>query len=269
MSKKNIIIYSIFGIIFIACFVFYAILSKDKKYTEIIYKIEYPSDTLFTEKEFTQYVSKVHPSIIGKPFDSVNLSTLEKKIEKYPYISNADVINNRGTLIIKATQEKIIAKVFNSKDQQFFLAESGKLVPKSKNTAGRIVIANGNINKQYTDNYFVYNEDSLNKDKSKTKYSQLHIVWKMASFIEKDPFWNAQISQIYVNNKQEIELIPTIGDHVILFGSIGLQENIDNVIKQRLDNLRNLYIDGFKITGWEKYKSINLKYGTEISCERK
>jgi cell division protein FtsQ len=267
MNRKNKVIYIIFALIFIACFVFYAILSKEQKYGEIVYKIEYPSDALFTEEEFDRYVSKTYPSIIGNPFDSVNLSLLEKKIEKYPYISNADVINNRGTLVIKATQDKIVAKIFNNKNEQFFLAESGKLVPKTKNTAGRIIVVNGNINKRYIDNYFVY-KDTL-KSKSKSKHATLHLVWRIAVFIEKDPFWKAQISQIYVNENQELELVPTIGEHIVLFGNVDANENMDDVIKQRFGNLKHLYIDGFKITGWNKYKHINLKYGNEIPCRRK
>ena len=275
-SKKNIIIYSLFAVVFIACFVFYSILSKGKTYTNILYEIEYPSDTLFTEEEFSQYVKKVHSPVIGKLIDSVNLSLFEKKIETFPYISNADVINNRGTLLIKAKQEKIIAKIFNSKDEQFYLAKSGKLVPKSKSTAGRILVVNGYINKQYSENQFVYNvcknkneEKNEKKKKEKTNYSTLFLVWKIACFIENDPFWKAQISQLYVNSNQDIELIPTVGEHVVLFGSISSLENIDKAIRQKFNNLEYLYTDGFKITGWDKYKSINLKYGTEIPCERK
>jgi cell division protein FtsQ len=264
-KRKNIIIYSLFAVVFIACFIFYSILLKGKRYKEVIYEIEYPSDTLFTEKEFSQYVKNVHPSVIGKLIDSVNLSLFEKKIETYPYISNADVINNHGTLLIKAEQEKIIAKIFNSKDEQFYLAESGKLVPKSKNAAGRILIVNGYITKQYSENFVVYKENNGKK----TNYPVLFIVWKIACFIENDPFWKAQISQIYVNSNQEIELIPTVGEHVILFGSVASTEDIDKVIKQRFNNLGYVYTDGFKITGWDKYKSVNLKFGTEIPCERK
>jgi cell division protein FtsQ len=268
MNKKNTVIYMIFGVVFIACFVFYGILSREQRYDKIVYKIEYPSDTLFTEEEFDKYVSKIYPSIIGNPFDSVNLSILEKKIEKYPYISNADVINNRGTLVIKATQDKIIAKIFNLKNEQYFLAESGKLVPKTKNTAGRIIVVNGNINRRYSNNYFVYKEDT-SKNKSRSKHAVLNLVWRIAVFIDRNPFWKAQISQIYINDKQELELVPTIGEHVVLFGSVDIDENMDNVIKQRFENLKHLYTDGFKITGWNKYQSVNLKYGTEIPCKKK
>jgi cell division protein FtsQ len=272
MSKKNIIIYSVFALVFVACFVFYSILSKDRKYTNILYDIEYPSDTLFTEQEFNQYVEKIYPKIIGKPIDSVNLSIVEKKIETYPYISNADVINNRGTLLIKAQQEKIIAKIFNNIGEQFYLAESGKLVPKSKNTAGRLLIVNGNINKRYSEKCLACESDTAKnreKNKEKMNYSTLCIVWKIACFIENDPFWRAQISQIYVNDRQEIELIPTIGEHEIAFGRIASSDDIDKVIKQKFSNLGYIYTDGFRITGWDKYKSINLKYGTEVVCERR
>ena len=95
------------------------------------------------------------------------------------------------------------------------------------------------------------------------------IVWKMVCFIENDPFWKAQISQIYVNEGQNLELIPTIGEHVILFGNVAFADDIDEAIRQRFENLKNLYVNGFKITGWDKYQSINLKHGTEIPCERR
>jgi cell division protein FtsQ len=265
MNKKNIIIYSIFAFVFIACFVFYSILSKDKKYSKITYNIDYPSDTLFIEKEFSEFVHKIHPAIIDKSIDSINLSILEKKIKTYPYISNADVMNNRGNLLIKARQERIIAKIFNNKDEQFYLAESEKLVPKSRNSAGRTIIVNGNIDKRYSNNCLVCQKDTVSKNNSKT----LCIVWKIVRFIENDPFWKVQISQIYVNNKQEIELIPAIGDHIILFGNVASANNIDEAIKQRFKNLKNIYIEGFKIRGWDKYNSVNLKFGTEIPCEKK
>jgi len=257
---KNKIIYSLFAILIVACFVFYAILSKDKKYSGVTYDIEYFSDTLFTEKDLAQYA---HLSVIGKPFDSVNLAALETQIETFPYISNADVINNRGNLIIKATQEKVIARIFNNKDEQFLLAESGKLVPKAKNKAGRMLVISGNIHERYADNYFVYAKDTVHKNQPNIKYSPLHLAWKIAFFIEQSPFFKAQISQIYVNESRDLELVPVVGEHIILFGNVVMNENIDEVIEERFDNLKYIYSEGFKITGW-KYKSINLKYGREI-----
>ncbi|MDR1878956.1 MAG: hypothetical protein LBQ64_05265 [Bacteroidales bacterium] len=268
MNRKRKISYILFPCIFIGCFVVYAYLTKGQRFEQIEYSIEYPSDTLFVKEDFSQYINSHCPVVIGKLFDSVNLSTFEKKVEEYPYISNADVIHNKKTLIVKAKQEKIIAKITNRRGEEFLLAQSGKLVPKRKNS-GRIIVANGNIPNRYVVGYFVGREETSDKSKGKKNYSPLYTVWKIACFIENDPFWKAQTGQIYVNEKQEIELVPTVGDHIILFGKIALHEDADKTVQQRFDNLKYLYTEGFKITGWERYKLINLKYGTEIPCEKK
>ena len=269
--RKKILLYILLFVIIIGCFVLYAILSKGQKYEKIIYQIEYPSDTLFSEDQLAQYVQKNCISVVGKPFDSVNLTEFEKIVDKYPYLEDADVINNRGTLIIKAKQEKIIAKIFNQNNEPFLLAESGKLVPSSNNTAGRIVVANGSILYKYVENYRVKETKDTSKAKTNTpKYQNtLYSIWRMARFIENDPFWKAEIGQIYINEKQEIELIPTVGEHVVLFGRIKQQEDADAVIAERFSNLKNIYVHGFRITGWDKYKTINLKFGAEVPCEKR
>ena len=267
---KKVIIYVLFFIILIACFVMYIILSKGRKYEEIVYKIEYPSDTLFTESELAEYVEKNCPAVLGLPFDSVNLTTFERIVDAYPFLEDADVINNRGTLIVKAKQEKIIAKIFNKNNEQFLLSESGKLVPLSKHSAGRLVVVNGYISIKYVSHYKVKEaKDSLaNKEKSPKYYSTLYSIWQIARFINNDPFWKAQIGQIYVNENQEIELIPTVGEHVILFGRIS-GEDAQKDISEKFKNLKTIYTQGFRITAWDKYKTINLKYGTEIPCEKR
>ena len=268
---KKIIIYIVFILVLVGCFVAYALLSRGQKYEEIIYHIEYPSDTLFTEAELAQYVKTNCVSVIGKSLDSVPLTALEKIVDDYPYLENADVINNRGTLIIKARQEKIVAKVYNVNNAAFLLAQSGKLVPLSNKTAGRIVVANGDIRYKYTAQSRVQdNVDSLPTKTNVTKYhNTLYMVWKIACFIENDPFWKAQIGQIFVNEKQEIELVPTVGEHVVLFGRLRLHEDVDNMIAEKFNNLIYIYTKGFKITGWDKYKTVDLRFGTEIPCERR
>jgi cell division protein FtsQ len=268
---KKVILYVLFFVILIGCFVLYAVLSKGQKYENIVYHIEYPSDTLFTEDQLAQYVQKNCVSIVGKSFDSVNLTDFERIVDKYPYLEDADVINNKGTLIIKAKQEKIVAKIFNQNNEQFLLAESGKLVPSLNNTAGRIVVANGSISNKYVENYRVKETKDTSKAKSNIpKYhNTLYSIWRIARFIENDSFWKAQIGQIYVNENQEIELVPTVGEHVILFGRIKQQEDTDRVIAERFGNLKNIYAQGFRITGWDKYQTINLKFGTEIPCGKR
>ena len=77
-----------------------------------------------------------------------------------------------------------------------------------------------------------------------------------------NPFWDAQIEQIYVTENNEIELIPRIGDNLILLGKI------DN-FEQKLENLQCLYEQALSKVGWNKYDTINLKYNNQVICSKR
>ncbi len=59
------------------------------------------------------------------------------------------------------------------------------------------------------------------------------------------PFWSEQIVQIYVNRKGEYELIPRVGAHQILLGSMEQWE-------KKLRNLELLYRQGLSRI-WMEY----------------
>ena len=72
-------------------------------------------------------------------------------------------------------------------------------------------------------------EKSINRIKAavvERKNNILHDIWELACYIENDAFWKAQIAQIYIICKRN-ELVPTVGEHVILFGGIdNMSENL-------------------------------------------
>jgi cell division protein FtsQ len=84
----------------------------------------------------------------------------------------------------------------------------------------------------------------------------------MASYIAGDPFWNAQIVQVYVNREGEFELVPRVGAQIILFGD-GSQ------IRQKFFKLETLYREGFRQKRWNHYEIINLKYNNQVICTKK
>jgi cell division protein FtsQ len=84
----------------------------------------------------------------------------------------------------------------------------------------------------------------------------------LASFIADDPFWDAQIVQVYVNQKREFELVPRVGTQIILFGDRSRME-------QKFFNLATLYHEGFRQKGWNRYEIINLKYNHQVICTKR
>jgi cell division protein FtsQ len=245
-------------------------LTKDQRYKEVVFEIAYPSDTLFTVADLDSFVRKNCPELVGKLTDSVNLVEFEKKLKKYPYLETVDIVTNQGVVIVKAKQEKVIAKVFNAENKLFYFAKSGKILPESPRTAGRVVLANGNISIRYKPLTFANAEEKIDSlKKTKGNYPRLYTVWKIADYLDENEFWKAQIGQIYVDANGDVNLVTTVGDPLVIFGKIRYCDNASKEVEQRFDNLKNVYKQGFKITGWNRYKTINLKFGSEIPCEKK
>ena len=87
-------------------------------------------------------------------------------------------------------------------------------------------------------------------------------VHHFCSYVSDHPLWNEQIVQIYRNRKGEYELIPRVGAHQILLGSMEEWE-------KKLRNLEMLYEQGFPKYGWNTYGVINLKYTNQVICTKR
>ena len=93
------------------------------------------------------------------------------------------------------------------------------------------------------------------------KLDSLNEVVEFARFINDNPFWNAQIEQIYVEQNGEFSLAPRVGDQIVYLGSL---ENYST----KMRNLYALYTDGLHPREWNNYKEISLKYEGQIICTK-
>jgi len=75
------------------------------------------------------------------------------------------------------------------------------------------------------------------------------------------PFLKSLISEIYLNSNREFDLIPIIGSQVIKLGDT---TNIDH----KLENLVIFYKRSLVYEGWDKYKTLNLKFRNQIICTK-
>lgn len=85
-------------------------------------------------------------------------------------------------------------------------------------------------------------------------------IYDFVDFIEHDSFWKNQIEQIIVVGNRTVKLIPRIGSHTIILGTLERYE-------QKLEKLETLYTKGFnEKLGWKNYKEIDLRYDGQIVC---
>jgi len=92
--------------------------------------------------------------------------------------------------------------------------------------------------------------------------SILKDIYYLVKYINGDNFWSAQIDQIFVDGKDEIDLIPRVGNHTIHLGSA---ENYEG----KLRNLQAFYDEVLPEVGWNKYSTINLAFKDQIVCKRR
>jgi cell division protein FtsQ len=76
-------------------------------------------------------------------------------------------------------------------------------------------------------------------------------------FISAHPFWNDQIEQIHVRAQDKVELVPRVGDAIILMGSL------DN-FEDKLLRVERLYRKAFSEMGWNRYVLLDLRYDNQL-----
>jgi cell division protein FtsQ len=123
--------------------------------------------------------------------------------------------------------------------ESFYVDTEKKWMPASPNFSAYVPIVSGRI----------------------TKSMATGEMFDFVSFLEDNPFWNAQIEQIYVRDDLKIELVPRVGDAIIVLGKL---ENF----KPKLEKLRKLYINGFNTIGWNRYSKIDLQYKDQVICTK-
>jgi cell division protein FtsQ len=64
-----------------------------------------------------------------------------------------------------------------------------------------------------------------------------------------------------VNEHQELELIPRVGNHRVLLG-----DTID--LQDKFRRLMIFYKEGLSKTGWNNYSVINLKFRNQVVCTK-
>ncbi|MGY6562214.1 MAG: cell division protein FtsQ/DivIB [Luteibaculaceae bacterium] len=192
-------------------------------------------------------------SLFGVLTKNIDLIDLEQKILNIPHVEKARVYHTiKGDLAVEIKQKLPIARIIFNNGSSSYLCDKGTLFPVSSQYAARVLVVTGHIKPV---NQIVENEIHNPKDILKE-------INKLSRFIASSPFWSAQIMQVYVNGKQEFELIPRVGGHVI---EIGSTVNLEKKMKK----LEIFYTNGLSKTDWNAYKTINVKYKDQIVCTKK
>ncbi|NJM14093.1 MAG: hypothetical protein HC896_00705 [Bacteroidales bacterium] len=90
----------------------------------------------------------------------------------------------------------------------------------------------------------------------------LEDLYNIALFLSASKFWKAQVTQVYLNQNLEYEIIPRVGSHQIILGGA-------DDLQYKFRKLEALYLKAFKVVGWNEYETINLKFGNQVICTKR
>ena len=179
----------------------------------------------------------LHP--LERTSEEIAIKEIEQSISNHAAVKNANVYSDiLGKISVDITQRKPIARVVQENDS-YYIDEDGQWMPLSNHYTARTLVVSGNV--------AVVNSEAL---------------FQIAQYIYKDPFWNAQIMQVHIEDNEDLTLIPRVGYHQIVFGEA---ENFE----EKFSNLKLFYEKGISYKGWNNYSRINLKFKNQIVCTKK
>jgi len=208
------------------------------------------ADNFIEREEIDAILKQSQGDLVGKPLENINTHEIEKAIQANPYIAFAKVYADMdGVINIQIKQRQPVLRIINAGGQDYYIDREGLKMPMSPNFTANVLVATGNILEGFGGRV-----DTL-------LTPLVADLYKTALFLKKDTLWDAQIEQIFVNSKSDIELIPRVGNQRIILG------NADS-LSVKMGNLLAFYKQAMPQVGWDAYKTINIKYINQIVCEK-
>jgi len=254
MKVKKIVLFIFWVLVFTGVIVVVgrAGAARDKMVCEryaIRVEVAHGADTMLYPADIEKVILK-HDSIIGKPYNEIDMYALEAILKKQPYISDVAIFGNLpGTLQVSVTQRTPIVRIINRLGESFYLDETAHAMPVRPGNPADVLIVNGNI------------DMTLEQALSDTLKHEWDALLNCVKQISGDTFLRNQIGQIYVENKNHYLLIPVVGNHVIILGT-------PEDPGKRLERLKIFYQKGMDEEAWKSYKSIDIRYKNQIICKK-
>jgi cell division protein FtsQ len=216
---------------------------------------------LLTREDIMDLIGNKNNALINKPFSVINIEQIESLTTAHQYVENANVYwTFPGVLHIDIVQRVPLVRIINEKLQHFYISADGSLMSLHPGITPKILVASGSIRDSLNWSVRCKNISHLELD-SIPDHLMLSAIFSLARLIQADKFLEAQTEQIFINEHHEIELVPKIGNQLILLGN-------SNRMEEKLRKLKAFYTEGIRYNGWETYQSINLKYRNQIVCTK-
>ena len=244
------VLWSIAGAALIVLFVIALKAKEEKRCTSIQIELvgENTAALFMDEKEILQIIHEQGVKE-GMPIGDVNLNTLEKYLQTIRWVKNVELfLDNTQSLQVRIEQRTPIARIFTASGNSFYIDKEGLQLPLKQLTVLRLPV--------FTN--FQSDQEKLSKPDSLLLNDVLHFTQAVAT----DSFFMAQTAQVNIANNGDFELVPSVGDHLVLIGSV---ENIED----KLNRLYTFYKKVWVQSGLNAYQVIDCRFDNQIVALKK
>ena len=187
--------------------------------------------------------------VTSKSIGSIDLRHLENALEKNAWVKNAEMFfDNQQVLHVNIEEREPVARVFTVEGNSFYLDSSAMRLPLSDKVSVRVPM--------FTN--FPSSKDVLSAPDS----ALLKDVVKIGRCIETDSFWMAQTAQIDIARNGTFEMVPTIGNELVVLG------NADDIDK-KLKRLYAFYKQAWVQHGLSTYEKLDVEFNGQVVAVRK
>ena len=171
--------------------------------------------------------------------DSISITKIENELDKNTFVEKSQVYTMVGhKLFVNVKQKEPVARIITN-DSVFYLDKNSNFMSLSKLHSADVPII------------FGFNQ-----------FSDLDYLTKISLMIRDDKFLNQNITQIIINDNQEINLKLSGLNTFIELGH-------NNKLEKKIQNLKAFYNRAIRKNDLEKYKEVNLQFENQVVAVKK
>ena len=187
--------------------------------------------------------------VVGQAYTDTDLRRLEIRLRRHGLVQRCQVSRDlSGNLIVSIEQPRPVARLVSGEEGQVvsgqYVSAEGRFFPISMNCSARVPIVTGR--------YFAVNRSLVS-----TRNQPLLTLLKQ---IQADAFWQAQITELSVDERGDVTMWPQMGNHRIEFGP-------PTDLEAKFRKLKLFYTDVLPAKGWDRYSRVSVQYRNQLVCE--
>ena len=244
--KKRIIqtLWLLFGIGAIVLFGAAITKKSQKVCTAIQIEIVGAEQHMFLDEQDILAMINANGKVIGSPTTKTNLRNLENLLEANSWVDHAELyFDNNQALQVHIQERQPVARVFHIGGGSFYVDSTGLRLPLSDKISAKVPV----FTNFPSDKPVLAHPDSM----------VLQGVVDLSKQILADSFWMAQIQQVNIDPQSQFELIPMVGNHIILVGTA-------DHLAAKFKRLNAFYEQALVQQGLNSYEKLDIRFSNQV-----